>query len=94
MAGFALFSAGLFNLRGSDIEYNPVFFAYSIVGMKTIRYIVFNDSPQTFCLCVSVCLSLTHSLTHIKASAKGYDVNKLQDSNTLYVYKYAYNPFK
>uniref|UniRef100_A0A8C8MDP0 Xaa-Pro aminopeptidase 1 n=1 Tax=Oncorhynchus tshawytscha TaxID=74940 RepID=A0A8C8MDP0_ONCTS len=29
--------AWLFNLRGSDIEYNPVFFAYAIVGMNTIR---------------------------------------------------------
>ena len=28
---------GLFNLRGADIEYNPVFFAYAIVGMNTIR---------------------------------------------------------
>lgn len=28
---------GLFNLRGADIEYNPVFFAYSIVGLNTIR---------------------------------------------------------
>ncbi|CAL8270474.1 xaa-Pro aminopeptidase 1 isoform X1 [Gadus morhua] len=32
--------AWLFNLRGSDIEYNPVFFAYSVVGMKTIRLFV------------------------------------------------------
>ncbi|CAB1344470.1 unnamed protein product [Coregonus sp. 'balchen'] len=31
---------GLFNLRGSDIEYNPVFFAYAIVGMNTIRLFV------------------------------------------------------
>nr|XP_019940027.1 PREDICTED: xaa-Pro aminopeptidase 1 isoform X1 [Paralichthys olivaceus] len=29
--------AWLFNLRGADIEYNPVFFAYSIVGMNTLR---------------------------------------------------------
>ncbi|XP_023676082.1 xaa-Pro aminopeptidase 1 isoform X2 [Paramormyrops kingsleyae] len=29
--------AWLFNLRGSDIEYNPIFFAYAIVGMNTIR---------------------------------------------------------
>uniref|UniRef100_A0A8C7TFF2 Xaa-Pro aminopeptidase 1 n=1 Tax=Oncorhynchus mykiss TaxID=8022 RepID=A0A8C7TFF2_ONCMY len=32
--------AWLFNLRGSDIEYNPVFFAYAIVGMNTIRLFV------------------------------------------------------
>uniref|UniRef100_A0A6Q2YL93 Xaa-Pro aminopeptidase 1 n=1 Tax=Esox lucius TaxID=8010 RepID=A0A6Q2YL93_ESOLU len=32
--------AWLFNLRGSDIEYNPVFFAYAIVGMSTIRLFV------------------------------------------------------
>lgn len=31
------FFVGLFNLRGSDIEYNPVFFAYAIVGLNTIR---------------------------------------------------------
>lgn len=29
--------AGLFNLRGSDVEYNPVFFAYAIIGIDTIR---------------------------------------------------------
>lgn len=28
---------GLFNLRGADIEYNPVFFAYAVVGLNTIR---------------------------------------------------------
>uniref|UniRef100_A0A667ZCS2 Xaa-Pro aminopeptidase 1 n=2 Tax=Myripristis murdjan TaxID=586833 RepID=A0A667ZCS2_9TELE len=32
--------AWLFNLRGSDIEYNPVFFAYAIVGFNTIRLFV------------------------------------------------------
>ncbi|KAI4874035.1 hypothetical protein NFI96_019580 [Prochilodus magdalenae] len=29
--------AWLLNLRGSDIEYNPVFFAYAIVGINSIR---------------------------------------------------------
>ncbi|PWA14938.1 hypothetical protein CCH79_00014248 [Gambusia affinis] len=29
--------AWLFNLRGADIHYNPVFFAYAIVGMNSIR---------------------------------------------------------
>lgn len=29
--------AWLFNLRGSDVEYNPVFFSYAIVGTDTIR---------------------------------------------------------
>uniref|UniRef100_A0A674PLV7 Xaa-Pro aminopeptidase 1 n=1 Tax=Takifugu rubripes TaxID=31033 RepID=A0A674PLV7_TAKRU len=32
--------AWLFNLRGADIEYNPVFFAYTIVGLNTIRLFV------------------------------------------------------
>lgn len=27
---------GLFNLRGSDVEHNPVFFSYAIVGLETI----------------------------------------------------------
>lgn len=31
--------ADLFNLRGSDIEYNPVFFAYSVVTMDDILYV-------------------------------------------------------
>ena len=31
---------GLFNLRGSDIEYNPVFFSYSIVTMDDARYLM------------------------------------------------------
>uniref|UniRef100_A0A8C2I4G8 Xaa-Pro aminopeptidase 1 n=1 Tax=Cyprinus carpio TaxID=7962 RepID=A0A8C2I4G8_CYPCA len=32
--------AWLFNLRGSDIEYNPVFFAYAIIGMSNIKLFV------------------------------------------------------
>lgn len=32
-----LFLPGLFNLRGADIKYNPVFFAYTIVGLNAIR---------------------------------------------------------
>ena len=28
---------GLFNLRGADIEYNPVFFSYALVTMEDIR---------------------------------------------------------
>ncbi|XP_043970458.1 xaa-Pro aminopeptidase 1 isoform X1 [Gambusia affinis] len=32
--------AWLFNLRGADIHYNPVFFAYAIVGMNSIRLFV------------------------------------------------------
>uniref|UniRef100_A0A4W4F960 Xaa-Pro aminopeptidase 1 n=1 Tax=Electrophorus electricus TaxID=8005 RepID=A0A4W4F960_ELEEL len=37
--------AWLFNLRGSDIEYNPVFFAYAIIGMNSIR--LFLDEKRT-----------------------------------------------
>ncbi|XP_029466206.1 xaa-Pro aminopeptidase 1 [Rhinatrema bivittatum] len=32
--------AWLFNLRGSDVEYNPVFFAYAIIGTDTIRLFI------------------------------------------------------
>ncbi|XP_060097682.1 xaa-Pro aminopeptidase 1 [Heteronotia binoei] len=32
--------AWLFNLRGSDVEYNPVFFAYAIIGVNTIRLFI------------------------------------------------------
>ena len=28
---------GFFNLRGSDIDYNPVFFAYAIIGLDSVR---------------------------------------------------------
>ncbi|NXJ63748.1 XPP1 aminopeptidase, partial [Rostratula benghalensis] len=35
--------AWLFNLRGSDVEYNPVFFAYAIIGMNTIRLFIDGD---------------------------------------------------
>ncbi|XP_078711726.1 xaa-Pro aminopeptidase 1 isoform X2 [Lampetra fluviatilis] len=31
---------GLFNMRGGDVEYNPVFFAYAMVGLETIRLFV------------------------------------------------------
>lgn len=30
------FFKGLFNLRGSDVEHNPVFFSYAIIGLETI----------------------------------------------------------
>ncbi|KIK04842.1 hypothetical protein K443DRAFT_675621 [Laccaria amethystina LaAM-08-1] len=36
--------AWLFNLRGSDIDYNPVFFAYAVVTMDEV--ILFIDSAQ------------------------------------------------
>uniref|UniRef100_A0A673JJD6 Xaa-Pro aminopeptidase 1 n=1 Tax=Sinocyclocheilus rhinocerous TaxID=307959 RepID=A0A673JJD6_9TELE len=36
--------AWLFNLRGSDIEYNPVFFAYAIIGISNIK--LFVDSKR------------------------------------------------
>ncbi|XP_066475657.1 xaa-Pro aminopeptidase 1 isoform X3 [Tiliqua scincoides] len=35
--------AWLFNLRGSDVEYNPVFFSYAIVGTNTIRLFIDGD---------------------------------------------------
>uniref|UniRef100_A0A8B9BP53 Xaa-Pro aminopeptidase 1 n=1 Tax=Anser brachyrhynchus TaxID=132585 RepID=A0A8B9BP53_9AVES len=35
--------AWLFNLRGSDVEYNPVFFAYAVIGMNTIRLFIDGD---------------------------------------------------
>ncbi|KAH0623760.1 hypothetical protein JD844_006867, partial [Phrynosoma platyrhinos] len=35
--------AWLFNLRGSDVEYNPVFFAYAIIGISTIRLFIDGD---------------------------------------------------
>jgi Xaa-Pro aminopeptidase len=33
-------AVGLFNLRGSDISYNPVFFSYAIVTMSEARLYV------------------------------------------------------
>lgn len=35
---------GLFNLRGSDIEYNPVFFSYAIVTLNDL--ILFIDEAK------------------------------------------------
>ncbi|XP_053548744.1 xaa-Pro aminopeptidase 1 isoform X2 [Bombina bombina] len=35
--------AWLFNLRGLDVEYNPVFFAYAIVGLDSIRLFISGD---------------------------------------------------
>uniref|UniRef100_A0A7M4EXI4 X-prolyl aminopeptidase 1 n=1 Tax=Crocodylus porosus TaxID=8502 RepID=A0A7M4EXI4_CROPO len=35
--------AWLFNLRGSDVEYNPVFFAYAIIGINSIRLFIDGD---------------------------------------------------
>lgn len=33
----SLHHSGLFNLRGSDISYNPVFFSYAIVTLTDVR---------------------------------------------------------
>jgi len=33
----ALLAAGLFNMRGSDIDYNPLFFSYAIVTLNDVR---------------------------------------------------------
>ncbi|KAM7103739.1 LOW QUALITY PROTEIN: xaa-Pro aminopeptidase 1 [Ciconia maguari] len=41
--------AWLFNLRGSDVEYNPVFFAYAVIGMNTIRLFIDGDHDGPSC---------------------------------------------
>uniref|UniRef100_A0A6I8P7Q9 Xaa-Pro aminopeptidase 1 n=1 Tax=Ornithorhynchus anatinus TaxID=9258 RepID=A0A6I8P7Q9_ORNAN len=35
--------AWLFNLRGSDVEHNPVFFSYAVIGADTIRLFIDGD---------------------------------------------------
>ncbi|KAB0348923.1 hypothetical protein FD754_013780, partial [Muntiacus muntjak] len=35
--------AWLFNLRGSDVEHNPVFFSYAILGLETIMLFIDGD---------------------------------------------------
>lgn len=47
---------GLFNLRGSDIAYNPVFMAYAIVTSKEALYVYtmrsltsLNGATHLFC---------------------------------------------
>ena len=35
--GSTMSPAGLFNLRGSDIEYNPLFFSYAIITPDDVR---------------------------------------------------------
>jgi len=37
---------GLFNLRGSDISYNPVFFSYATVSQKNVTLFI-NESKIT-----------------------------------------------
>uniref|UniRef100_A0A8C9GD16 X-prolyl aminopeptidase 1 n=1 Tax=Pavo cristatus TaxID=9049 RepID=A0A8C9GD16_PAVCR len=51
---------GLFNLRGSDVEYNPVFFAYAVIGMNTIR--LFIDGDRMMDLAVREHLQLDSTL--------------------------------
>lgn len=38
------FVAGLFNVRGGDIDYNPVFFGYAIITENKIRYSTCNNN--------------------------------------------------
>lgn len=35
--GDPLFYVGLFNMRGSDIDYNPLFFSYAIITLEDVR---------------------------------------------------------
>uniref|UniRef100_A0A8C9A233 Xaa-Pro aminopeptidase 1 n=1 Tax=Prolemur simus TaxID=1328070 RepID=A0A8C9A233_PROSS len=39
--------AWLFNLRGSDVEHNPVFFSYAIIGLETIMLFIDGDRIDT-----------------------------------------------
>ena len=32
-----IFPAGLYNLRGSDIDYNPLFFSYALITMDYVK---------------------------------------------------------
>lgn len=34
-----LFCLGLFNMRGSDVNFNPVFFAYAIITLEDVRLV-------------------------------------------------------
>ena len=36
LKSFPLFT-DLFNMRGSDIEYNPIFFAYAVVTTESVQ---------------------------------------------------------
>jgi len=47
MQSHVLLCPGLFNLRGSDIEYNPLFFAYAIVTLSDVRYTHTSPQPRT-----------------------------------------------
>ncbi|XP_073096553.1 xaa-Pro aminopeptidase 1 isoform X5 [Manis javanica] len=38
---------GLFNLRGSDVEHNPVFFSYAVIGLETIMLFIDGDRIGT-----------------------------------------------
>ena len=31
--------AGLFNMRGGDVDYNPVFFSYALITTEDVRYV-------------------------------------------------------
>nr|XP_017532940.1 xaa-Pro aminopeptidase 1 isoform X4 [Manis javanica] len=39
--------AWLFNLRGSDVEHNPVFFSYAVIGLETIMLFIDGDRIGT-----------------------------------------------
>ncbi|OWK07428.1 XPNPEP1 [Cervus elaphus hippelaphus] len=39
--------AWLFNLRGSDVEHNPVFFSYAVLGLETIMLFIDGDRIDT-----------------------------------------------
>ncbi|KAK2098972.1 Xaa-Pro aminopeptidase 1 [Saguinus oedipus] len=39
--------AWLFNLRGSDVEHNPVFFSYAVIGLETIMLFIDGDRIDT-----------------------------------------------
>lgn len=43
------FDVGLLNLRGSDIEYNPVFFGYALITLDLVYFFVETDQlPENY----------------------------------------------
>ena len=74
--------AWLLNLRGSDISFNPVFFAYLIITLDSVTWVSAilsqSDSRSVFCKETFLWKSLQEKQTQFCYNAYDYIIKKIQ----------------
>jgi len=82
---------GLFNVRGGDIPYNPVFLSYGIVSMDSVKFVSFQKEKKSISLFGFYLKRLFADLNKISDQLK----KDLEDEHvTLYSYESFYEQLK